>query len=286
MWIAITFMHRAGLFKGVLHGGRERATLTIMLQQTVIQRQEVVCRTRNESGKQTPALFVHGAGSEKDIWLFVSHYVAEKLPDKPLLLLDLPGHGDSEPPGRQSIESYAAVVTEFLQANRLGPVDIIGHSMGGLIAQAAALAQPQLVRKLCLAATGARLKVLPLIFELLPEQTEAFFSNMQQFAFGPSIERKLAEKVIDRMRHLDPLTIRGDFVACDAFDARERLSEIFAPTLVVAGDQDLLAPAKINRKLADGLPFARYVELAETGHMIPLERPRELAEQLCEHFEA
>ncbi|HPQ71779.1 MAG TPA: alpha/beta hydrolase [bacterium] len=274
------------MFKGVLHGGRGRATLADMLQQTVIQRQEVVCRTRNENGGQTPALFVHGAGSEKDIWLFVSHYVAEKLPDKPLLLLDLPGHGDSEPPGRQSVEEYAAIVSEFLTANRLGPVDIIGHSMGGLIAQATALAQPRLVRKLCLVATGARLKVLPLIFELLPDQAEAFYNNMQQFAFGPSIEKKLAEKVIDRMRHLDPLTIRGDFTACDAFDARERLGEIFAPTLVVAGDQDLLAPAKINHKLADGLPFARYVELAETGHMIPIERPMELAEHLCEHFEA
>lgn len=285
-WIVPTFIHRAGLFKGVLRPVRRRANFSCMLQKIIVQNQEVVWHSRNESGTQTPAVFIHGAGSEKDLWLFVSHYVSLKLPEKPLLLLDLPGHGDSEPPGRQRIEEYAAVLADFLRANNLGPVDLIGHSMGGLIIQAMALDHPHLVRRLCLVATGARLKVLPLIFELLPDQAEAFYGNMQQFAFGPSIEPNLAEKVIARMRRLDPLVIRGDFTACDNFDARDRLSEIRIPALVVAGDRDLLAPAKINRKLADGLSRAQYVELAETGHMIPVERPLELAEILCEHLGA
>jgi pimeloyl-ACP methyl ester carboxylesterase len=70
----------------------------------------------------------------------------------------------------------------------------------------------------------------------------------------------------------------GDFTACDRFDVMERLGEIEAPTLVVAGSADQLTAAKYARFLAKRIADARLVIIEGAGHMMMLERPIETAE--------
>ncbi len=54
-------------------------------------------------------------------------------------------------------------------------------------------------------------------------------------------------------------------------DTRDRLGEIRAPTLVVFGEQDLLAPEHLQRELADGIPSVRLVEIPGAGHLVAAE---------------
>jgi pimeloyl-ACP methyl ester carboxylesterase len=81
-----------------------------------------------------------------------------------------------------------------------------------------------------------------------------------------------------------PPRVRG---ACGAamadMDLLDAAKQLEVPTLVVASDQDRLTPPAHAQRIADRLPqLAGFVELEQTGHMAPLERPRELTQALLE----
>ncbi len=63
-----------------------------------------------------------------------------------------------------------------------------------------------------------------------------------------------------------------DFAACNAFDVMAEVSRIGLPTLVIVGLDDRLTPAKYSRFLAQQIPAARLLEVAEAGHMVMLEQ--------------
>jgi pimeloyl-ACP methyl ester carboxylesterase len=73
--------------------------------------------------------------------------------------------------------------------------------------------------------------------------------------------------------HCPPELARADLAACASFDARPWLAEIAAPALVVFGTCDLLLQPRRAAELALGLPHARLLPIADTGHFPFLERP-------------
>ncbi len=253
-----------------------------MQQQTAIPGGMVAWRARNETGTGVPVLFLHGAAGGKDVYTLLTRALAPLLPDRPLVMIDLPGHGESTAPGRQVIADFGQDVLAFCRARGWTQIDLLGHSMGGATAQFVAAAAPELIRRLVLVATSARIKVVPVLFDLLPGQPEMAFSAVKQFAFGAAADPALAEASMKQMLACDPLVARHDFEACRDWDAGDRLARITAPTLVVAGDEDNLIPAKFCAKLAEAIPGARYHLFAQTGHMIPLERAAEFAALLAE----
>ncbi|HEX7562659.1 MAG TPA: alpha/beta fold hydrolase, partial [Bradyrhizobium sp.] len=112
--------------------------------------------------RDQPLVFVHGAAGSHLVWGRqvrvlgeITHAVA----------IDLPGHGRSTLPGRNSIEDYGQVVLGLLDALGFERAVIVGHSMGGAIAQTLALSRPDRVAGLGLVGTGARLRVLPAIID-------------------------------------------------------------------------------------------------------------------------
>ena len=74
----------------------------------------------------------------------------------------------------------------------------------------------------------------------------------------------------------------GDFLACESFDATERLKEIKAPALIVVGAEDRMTPVRHSRHLAAALPGATLKVIPNAGHMVMLEKPRETAAILAE----
>jgi pimeloyl-ACP methyl ester carboxylesterase len=241
-------------------------------------------RFRNEEGGGVPILFIHGAGGQQAIWNLTARELASLLPDRPLVAIDLPGHGDAPPPGRDCIDEYAAIVRVFVRARGWTQLDVVGHSMGGAITQALAALKPEKVRRIALVATGAKIPVNPLIFELLPAQMDGMIMLYRQFAFGPEAPPALIDAVLAPLAQMDGVTFRNDFVACRDWALGERAAKIAAPALVVVGDKDSLTPPKRSVQLAESLPGARLETLSNTGHMVPVERPTELAALLAAHF--
>lgn len=241
-------------------------------------------RTRyRESGVDRPGvplILIHGAGGSSVTWLGTLRNLGRT---HRCLAPDLPGHGQSAlfPDGTAavSIEAYRAFVDAFATALDVPRAVFVGHSMGGAIAIEQALGAPDRVAGLVLIATAARLAVSPAVFDAIDNHFDKFPEMMALTGFSPATPRDRALRLAQAGLQSPQAVVRADFEACHAWDARERITAIQAPTLVMLGEDDLLVPAKYGRFLADQTPGARVVALPQTGHMVHLERPRELVSE-------
>lgn len=232
-------------------------------------------------GDKPPLVLIHGAGGTHLHW----PATLRRLNGFRVFALDLPGHGKSEGPGRQTIPAYGDAVLAWMDAVGLRRAVIGGHSMGGAIAQILALGHPERVIGLLLVGTGARLRVAPAILE--NAASEATFSQavdtVVQWAFSPTASPRLVEVAAQRWAEVRPAVLHGDFLACDRFDIMERLPEINVPALVICGEDDRLTPVRYAQFLAERLPQAELVVIPQAGHMVMLEQPAAVT-QAVERF--
>src|SRR6476661_6782991 len=105
-----------------------------------------VSKNGSTGGEGPPLLLVHGFGGAA--WNFSE--LAPLLPGRRLIIPDLPGHGASSPLPAPTLTGFADVLAEILDR----PVDVLGHSLGGVVALHLAERHPQLVRSLVLAAAA------------------------------------------------------------------------------------------------------------------------------------
>ncbi|WP_448593362.1 alpha/beta fold hydrolase [Thermoflexus hugenholtzii] len=221
-------------------------------------------------------LLIHGAGESHLVW----PGALRNLPGATVYALDLPGHGRSRGRGRSSIADYTRVVVEWMAALGLPRAIWVGHSMGGAIAQWAALHHPERVAGLILIATGARLRVSPQILEGLRSDFHRTVELITEWSWGVDPPVRLVEEGRRMLLSADPRVMEGDYRACDAFDVMGRLGEIRAPTLVIGGTADRMTPFKYAEYLAAHIPGARLVRIEGAGHMVMLEQPEAVAEAI------
>lgn len=227
-------------------------------------------------------VLVHGAGESRLHWPGELRRMAEAT----VYALDLPGHGRSEGGGCETIECYVDAVVAFLKAVDVDEPVIIGHSMGGAIAQKLALQYPDRVSALGLIATGARLRVAPAILESIRNDFERAVELITRYAWSPDAEPSAVKLGREALQDTGPEVLLGDFLACDQFDVLDDLGDIEVPVLVVSGTADRLTPTKYARFLAQHIPDARLVTIEGAGHMVMLERSEEVAEAVSEFVTA
>jgi pimeloyl-ACP methyl ester carboxylesterase len=229
-----------------------------------------------------PVILIHGAGGSHQHWL----YQVRDLPQAASYALDLPGHGRSPGPGRDSIGAYGDWLLAFMDGAGLARAVLVGHSMGGAIALDLALRWPGRVAGLGLVATGARLRVAPAILEGIRQDPAEAVRLITDWAFGPEAPAEMARLGRRQMGQVDPGVLYGDFAACDAFDVRDRLGEVTAPALVLCGTQDRMTPAKYATFLRDGIAGASLHLIEGAGHMLMIERPQAVTRALVAFLEA
>lgn len=237
----------------------------------------VVLRRRlcyESKGKGPPIIFVHGSMGSHHTWdlqqqLSKAHQI---------VLLDLPGHGQSDPLDEPiTVKLLADHVAAFVKSLAAGPAVFIGHSLGGAICIQLAVDSPALVRALVLVGTGAKLGVLPAILEALKTDFRASVElAIGSMAFAGSARPEIVERSKGESLRCRPNIAYADFVACNNFDVRERVSNIKAPTLVIVGNEDRLTPVKWSQFLKDKIPGASLHVVARAGHMVMLEQPEEV----------
>ncbi len=236
---------------------------------------------RGGRADKPPVVLIHGAGGTH------LHWPAEvrRLADYRIYALDLPGHGKSTGRGHQSIGAYVHSIVNWVQALAIPQAVFVGHSMGGAIALHLALHNSHCVLGLGLIGTGARLKVDSALLEntVLPASINPAVEMIIQRAFSPDADPNLVRLAAKRMAEVRPTVLHGDLVACDDFNEIDSLHKVKVPTLVICGQDDQLTPPRYSQHLADHISKAELQILPQAGHMVMLERPKQVAEAL-EHF--
>ncbi len=223
-------------------------------------------------------LLIHGAGGSHLSW----PAELRRLPHTAVYALDLAGHGRSQPPSHSTIAAYAQDVLDFITVLKLKNVVVLGHSMGGAIAQMVGLAQSPDVAGLILAGTGAKLRVSPAILETVQTNYEAAVDMLNQFYWSGSQDSATEAANRSTMLACPPKVMLNDFLACDQFDLRERLAEITLPTLVISASADQMTPPKFGQFLANQLPQAEFALIGQAGHMMLLESPKQVAQLVAD----
>jgi pimeloyl-ACP methyl ester carboxylesterase len=219
-------------------------------------------------------LLIHGAGGSHLAW----PAALRRLPQTAVYTLDLAGHGRSHPPSLRTIEAYTQDVLDFIAALELENVVVLGHSMGGAIAQMVGLDQPSQVIGLVLVGTGAKLRVSPAILEAIQTNYEAAVDMLNQFYWSGTQNPDVAADYRRAMLACPPEVMFYDFLACDQFDVRDRLAEITLPTLVISASADQMIPMKFGQFLTEQLPQAEFAQIEQAGHMMTLEAPEQLTQ--------
>ncbi|NLX12015.1 MAG: alpha/beta fold hydrolase [Chloroflexi bacterium] len=220
-----------------------------------------------------PLVLVHGAGGSHLDW----PPDLRRLAGMRVIALDLPGHGRSPGPGRADTAAYAQDVIALLDALDIPRAIIAGHSMGGAIAQQTALGWPDRVAGLVLIATGSKLPVDPALPQRVIDEREQAVAWITEWAWSADSPVELRALGQQRLLEMPPEVLRGDYLACQAFDVRGRLEQISAPVLVIGASEDRMVRPKFSATLAEQIPGAQLVMIEGAGHMLPLEQPQAVA---------
>ena len=197
-------------------------------------------------------------------------------------LLDFRGCGLSDrPTSGHDLAGYASDLRSAL-ASIDASVTLVGHSMGGKLAQYIASERPANLERLILVAPGSAKgsrqseRHRELSFSAYGSRVRIERFQRAAMAREPSpqsMERILDDALVAQHEHWTGWYDRGRGV-----DFAERLAEIAVPTLVVAGRKDPIAPAlRVKRDVAGEIPGALFVELLNVGHNLPIEAPGDVA---------
>lgn len=231
-------------------------------------------------GPGPPLVLVHGFTGDREDFAEVVDPLAV---DRRVLAVDLPGHGESEPPaGRQDPAAYElAALSQWLLAfvTRCapGPVHLAGHSLGGLLVQRAAASASQRVAGLVLASTGPG--ALP---DEAGERVTRIAADVRDG--GPRAAAETAvdhgasaterERTARRLANLPPAAVAGTaraLVTAEPIGAF--LRGIDVPVLVLHGADDDTWPVSSARQLAATVPGAQLTVLDGVGHSAMRDEP-------------
>jgi 3-oxoadipate enol-lactonase len=240
--------------------------------------------------EDAPALVLSGSlGTTRELWSRQVPPLAERFR---VLTYDHSGHGASELPGQPcTVEALAQGLLGLLDELELERVSLCGVSLGAMVGMALALHVPDRVERLVLACTSAYLGPPEPWAErarvVRAEGMEAIADTVVGRWFTPALAVHEPETP-SRFRAMLVATPREGYARCceavGAWDAREWLSLIAAPVLVVAGEDDQATPLAHAGSLAAGIPGARLHVLRDAAHLANVERAEAFTEAVLEHL--
>ena len=242
------------------------------------------------AGHGPDVLMVHGWGSSRRMW---THFLADLTPGFRCWSLDLPGFGDSDKPETTwfSIPNYTLTLRRFVESRGLGPVRVVGHSMGGLISLDFTADWPAGVERLVVinpVVTG-RPYLRPLAEwaegAAILTRTQALSRRLLQPVLEHSLTAALPPRLRPYQRRMQDFakatgeTLLGAGRAIVDYDVLPRLGGITTPTLVILGALDANVPNSEGHLAAVEIPGARLAVLA-AGHLVTDDRPAETSRLL------
>lgn len=225
-------------------------------------------------------VFIHGSGGDREDW----RAQLDGLPQfANVIALELPGHGESDPPGEATVEAYAQWVADFVDAMGLQTVMLVGCSLGSAITQWIALFTPKTwLVGIGLVGSGARLRVHPAFIEGLRQDKQKALAMLADYSLSPATGGPLRERLREKYLKTSAELVYGDLSACKEFDVMDSIHEVRLPTWILVGEDDRLTPVKFSRYLHEAIEGSRLAVVPQAGHLVMMERPEEFNRLLAE----
>jgi pimeloyl-ACP methyl ester carboxylesterase len=250
-------------------------------------------------GQGPAVLFIQGCGVQGNAWLPQIDALAEKYT---CIWFDNRGMGLSQPLGAKlTVGRMAQDTRAILQASGHVRAHIVGHSLGGLVAQRFAIDSPVSVMSLALLCTfsaGKRTAPMTMRMIRLGLGTVIGTKRMRRMGFLKLVTAPgridhpdaLAERMGNLFGHDladQPPVVKLQLSAMRAEDVTAWLRDLGElPTLVVNAKHDPIAPPSCGRIICNELPHARYVEVAEASHALPITHADQINRLLEQHLGA
>ena len=246
-------------------------------------------------GSSDPLVLIHGVGMDLGMWDAVAEVL---VPRHRVIRFDMLGHGGSaKPAGPYSLADFVAQVERLADALGLAQFDLVGFSMGGLVAQGFAAQHADRVRRLVLLNT---------VYRRSPEERAAIaarVTDVRNGGFAPSVEtaierwftpafRATRPDVVESVRRhmftndLDAYAAAYAVFATADAELEDGVADIACPTLVMTGAEDQRSTATMAKALAARIPQGQCEIIAGQRHLTPLEIPEQLAETFSAFFRA
>jgi pimeloyl-ACP methyl ester carboxylesterase len=280
-------MHRV---KGKASGLRGGAMPTVKVNDVEIYYEE--------HGKGRPMVFLSETACDGEVWKI--NQIEEFSRDHRVIIHDYRGTGQSSKPSIDyTTTMFAEDVVALMDHLKVENAIVVGHSMGGRVAQLLALDHPNKVHKLVLASTGAhypQTKGLPL--KICKEMIEWGYEKYERdhtilVGWTDEYVKKHPEKIEHylkvRMHNLCPVEFYlRHLLARQSHDTSQRLKDIKQPTLILVGEGDRNITSEINHRmsseiLAKGIPNSKLVVLPNERHSYFFSNPDQ-AHRLIREF--
>jgi pimeloyl-ACP methyl ester carboxylesterase len=243
-------------------------------------------------GQGPPLALIAGLGYSHWMWRLMAPLLAEQFQ---VITFDNRGVGCSDkPPGPYSAQMLAADTVGLLQALDLPHAAIMGHSMGGFVAQALVLDYPQMVDRLILSATNfggpnhvpITPEAMAVMADVSGDAEERFYRGLS-VSTAPGFAQRRPELVAQWLAHRQENPPQPDayqaqlgvglgLLSADAA-FEDRLAQVQVPTLILSGEHDRVVPPQNAALLTQKIPGSILHILPGAGHFFPLEKPAEAA---------
>ena len=247
-------------------------------------------------GAGAPVVFLHGFPTSGHLW---GDVVAQMPAGHRIVVVDLLGYGRSDPPGSRALtlQAHAKRVVGLLDALRVSSACIVGHDLGGGIAQSLAINWPERVSQLALVDSVAfagwpardvrTARRLMWLVRKLPTNwlLPIVRADLERGYYDPT---RSAHSIDKYQRPFNSEEGRKVFLQhLAALDSREtqalgaRLGEIRVPTSVIWGVDDPYLPVQLGHRLAAAIPGAELVAIDDARHFTPEDSPRDIARHVA-----
>jgi 3-oxoadipate enol-lactonase len=243
-------------------------------------------RWDRDDGDPSAVVLLHGVGGGREAWGDSISGTGSALAEAgyTVIAADLPGYGDSPSIEPYDMAGLATSVVALIDSLRVERCALVGHSMGGMVAQELMALAPERVQALVLSGTSPAFgrpdgawQAAFLAQRLAPLDAGGGMAALAPgLALGmasPTAPHDAVARAAVLMSAVPEATYRRALQAIVGFNRRELLGDLRLPVLCLAGEHDRNAPAAVMRHMAARIAGAEYVCLPSVGHLANMEAP-------------
>ncbi len=235
-----------------------------------------------------PLVLGHSLGTSAALWNDALPFLQERLP---VLVWELPGHGDARPARRSyRVQDATDAVIAGLAARGIDRFHYAGVSISGCVGLDLCLRYPESVATVTVISTGARVDDPPLMRERAvvarTDGMRGFVDVLRPRWFASTTPSRTAERVLEILARTDPDSYAFAAEALADFDVWDLVPGIQTPLLAVGGKEDRSVPVERSFELAARVRFGSGLSIPGAAHSVVAEQPEAVSSAIVEFAES